>query len=107
MSLRSAASTLLASALASGCIVVPVTVQTYDAGCQLVTRHLELQAVQLGEINHCANQGCVALVIAAAGVTAVTAIVSGSIVVVGNMGYWAERRAGCVAPPVIPELPPP
>ncbi len=105
MTLRSAATTVLASALAGGCIVVPVTVQNYDSGCQLVTRHMELQAVQIGAIDRCANQGCVALVIAAAGVTAVSAIVSGSIVVIGNVGYWAERRAGCVPPPAAPEPP--
>ena len=98
MSLRSATTAVLASVLASACVVVPVTTDNYDVDCQVVTHHMELQALQLAEINHCSNQGCVALVIAAAGLTAATAVVSGSIVIIGNVGYWAERRAGCVAP---------
>ena len=99
MPLRTAAIILLASTMASACVVVPVTIADYDSSCQLVTHHMELQAVQLAEINHCSNQGCGVVVIAALGVTAATAIVSGSIVVIGNVVYWAERRVGCAAPP--------
>ena len=99
MSLRAAATTVLASTLACACVVVPVTTADYDPGCQIVTHHMELQAVQVAEINHCNNQSCGVIVIAALGVTAASAIVSGSIVVIGNMAYWAERRIGCAAPP--------
>ena len=99
MSLRPALATVSASLLASGCVVVPVTTSDYDPDCQVVRHHMELQAVQLAEINHCSNQGCGVVVIAALGVTAASAIVSGSIVVIGNIAYWAERRAGCAAPP--------
>src|SRR5471032_59432 len=99
MSLRTAFTALLASVLASGCVIVPVTTAEYDPDCQVVTHHMQLQAVQVAEINHCSNQGCGVVVIAGLGVTAASAIVSGSIVVIGNIAYWAERRAGCVAPP--------
>ena len=99
MSLRTAFTAMLAGALASGCVIVPVTTEEYDADCQVVTHHMQLQAVQVAEINHCSNQSCGAVVIAGLGVTAASAIVSGSIVVIGNMAYWAERRANCVAPP--------
>ena len=98
MSLRNAFTAMLAGALASGCVIVPVTTEEYDPDCQVVTHHMQLQAVQVAEINHCSNQGCGAVVIAGLGVTAASAIVSGSIVVIGNMAYWAERRASCVAP---------
>jgi hypothetical protein len=94
----SAVSAALAATLACACVIVPVTTVGYDPDCRLVTRHMELQAVQLAEINHCAGQGCEMVVIAALGVTAASAIVSGSIAVIGNIAYWAERRAGCVAP---------
>lgn len=100
MSLRTAAA-LVASALASGCVIVPVTTSEYDPDCQIVRHHMELQAVQVAEINHCSNQSCGVIVIAALGVTAASAIVSGSIVVIGNMAYWAERHAGCTAPPAV------
>ena len=99
MSLRAPVTAALAATLASACVIVPVTTTDYDPGCQLVTHHMELQAVQVAEISHCAGQGCEMVVIAALGVTAASAIVSGSIAIVGNIAYWAERRAGCLAPP--------
>ncbi len=99
MSPRTAVTAALAGTLASACVIVPVTTVDYDPDCRLVTHHMELQAVQLAEINHCSGQGCEVVVIAALGVTAASAIVSGSIAVIGNIAYWAERRAGCAAPP--------
>jgi predicted small integral membrane protein len=98
MPLRPPFVAVIACALLCACVVVPVTVADYDTGCQVVTHHMELQAVQVGAIASCNNQSCAALVIAAAGVTAASAIISGSIVVIGNAAYWAEHRAGCVAP---------
>lgn len=99
MPLRAPATAVLAATLASACVIVPVTTAGYDPDCRLVTHHMQLQAVQLAQINQCSGQGCEMMVIAALGVTAASAIVSGSIAVVGNIAYWAERRAGCVAPP--------
>ncbi len=99
MSLRTAVTAALAGTLASACMIVPVTIADYDPGCRLVTHHMELQAVQLAEINHCSGQGCEAVVIAGLSLTAASAIVSGSIAIIGNIAYWAERRAGCAAPP--------
>jgi predicted small integral membrane protein len=99
MPLRLASAVVLACALLSACVVVPITIASYDPDCRVVTHHMELQAIQVATISGCSNQGCAAMVIAATGVTAVSAIISGSIVVIGNVGYWAERRAGCVAPP--------
>ena len=101
MSPRTSAFAILAGALASGCVIVPVTTAEYDPDCQVVTHHMQLQAVQVAEINHCSNQSCGVVVIAALGVTAASAIVSGSIVVLGNIAYWAERRAGCMAPAAV------
>ena len=98
MPLRPPFAIAFACTVLSGCVIVPVTVEDYDAECRTVTHHMELQAVQLGAIASCNNQTCAAMVIAAAGVTAASAIISGSIVVVGNAAYWAEHRAGCVAP---------
>ena len=83
----------------SGCVVVPVTTDSYDPDCRVVTHHMELQPVQVNAMGRCGDGACAAIVL---GVTAASAIVSGSIVVVGNIAYWAEHRANCVAP-----LPPP
>jgi len=80
----------------SGCVVVPVTVEGFDPDCRVVTHHMELQPVQVNAIGRCGDAGCAALVL---GVGAASAIISGSIVVVGNIAYWAEHRTNCVAPP--------
>jgi hypothetical protein len=95
---RSLPLAVVAGLLAAGCVIVPVRTEGYDAGCRVVTHHVELQAVQVAEIRQCANQGCAAVVLAGLGVTAVSGIVSGSIALIGNMAYWAERRANCLAP---------
>src|ERR1019366_8379853 len=94
MSPRPSFVVVVACALLPACVMVPVTVDDDDAGCGIVTHHMELQTVQIGAIASCNNQTCAALVIAAAGVTAASAIISGSIVIIGNAAYWAEHRAG-------------
>jgi predicted small integral membrane protein len=98
MPLRPALLAAIAGAAMSACVVVPVTTADYDPDCQLVTHHMTLQTVQLAQFNRCSGQGCEMMLLAAFGVTAASAIVSGSIAVIGNVAYWAERRAGCVAP---------
>ena len=93
---------IAAGLLATGCVIVPVTVEGYDPDCHYLTHHMELQPVQIAQIQRCGGQGCEAVMLAALGVTAVSAVVSGSIAVVGNIAYWAEHRAGCVAPAPAP-----
>jgi hypothetical protein len=102
-SLRALAAVTVCGLLASGCVVVPVTIESYDPECRVVTHHMELVTVQVAAMNHCGGgQGCEAFVLVGLGVTAATAIVSGSIVVIGNVAYWAEHRAAC---PVLPAAP--
>lgn len=81
--------------LLAGCIVVPRTTEVYDPECRIRTRQMELEPVQLASIQHCANQDCVML-LAAAGVTAAAStVISGSIVIVGNVVYWFEKQGLC------------
>jgi hypothetical protein len=105
-----AVAALTAGLAGAGCVIVPVQMEDYDPACRLVTHHIELQPVVLGQLNSCSGQGCEAVVLASLGVTAVSAIVSGSIAIIGNVAYWAEHRAGCVVPPpsapVAPVAPP-
>ena len=104
--MRSVASAIAAGLLGAGCVIVPVQTQAYDPDCQVVTRHIELQPVVLGEIRQCSGQGCEALVLAGLGVTAASAVISGSIAIVGNVAYWAEHRASCIqAPPAVAPAP--
>jgi len=81
--------------LLEGCIYVPRSATIYDEDCKTSARHMTLQATQLGAFSTCANQGCVALLIGAGAVTAASAVVSGSIVVVGNVAYWIEKQGNC------------
>ena len=93
---------LAAGLLATGCVIVPVTIESYDPDCRYVTHHMELQPVQIAQLQRCGGQGCEAVMLAALGVTAVSAVVSGSIVVVGNVVYWADHRVSCPAPIAAP-----
>jgi hypothetical protein len=81
--------------LLAGCVVVPQTTYGYDPECRMVSRRMELQAVQVAAIGGCSNEGC-AVLLAAAGVTAAaSAVVSGSIMVIGNVVYWMEKQGRC------------
>jgi hypothetical protein len=85
--------------LLSACIVVPRTVERYDPECQVIARHMDLEAVQIGYIAGCSNQGCATLIVAAAATVTASAIISGSIVVIGNTVYWFEKQGRCLRPP--------
>lgn len=89
----------LAAALASlalqGCVYLPRTITLPDPQCHGLHKQMILEGTQVAAIQGCINNGCVALVAAAGIVTATTAIVSGSIVIVGNVVYWIERQANC------------
>jgi hypothetical protein len=98
MRLRSLSAAFATSLLASACMIVPVTVEGYDPDCRIVTRHVELQTVQIAALNSCSGQGCESLVLVGLGLTAASAIISGSIAVTGNIVYWAEHRADCPGP---------
>lgn len=92
---RVIAAAVLASSLMA-CIVVPRTTQTYDPDCQIYVRQMTLQAQQIGYFAGCANDGCVVLLATAGVIAAGSAVVSGSIAVVGNVVYWAEKQQRCV-----------
>ena len=86
--------TLICAAL-HGCVYLPSIVEVYDPECQVVAKHMTLQEVQVSAIVGCQNQSCVAMILAVGATTAASVIVSGSIVVVGNIAYWLERQATC------------
>jgi hypothetical protein len=77
------------------CVVLPVTSEVYDPQCQRIDRHMDLQPVQIAAIQGCSNQGCAMLLAAAGATAAVSLVVSGSIVVVGNVVYWVESQGRC------------
>jgi hypothetical protein len=82
-------------ALLQACMVVPLTTQVYDPACQVVSNHMVLQEVQVAAIHQCANQGCIALIVGASIVSAASLVISGTIVIVGNVAYWFEKQSQC------------
>ncbi|MBW8760650.1 MAG: hypothetical protein JF586_23975 [Burkholderiales bacterium] len=92
---------LVTALLAGGCVVVPVDRESYDDDCKLASHRMELTTVQVQGVYGCRRDGdylgplCV---LGAVGLATVSTVVSGSVVVVGNMVYWTERKAACVAP---------
>jgi hypothetical protein len=98
--------------LLAGCIVVPRTAQVYDPQCRSHVKQVVLEAEVIGAIGHCHNDGCAAMLAAMGIVSAASAVVSGSVAVIGNIVYWAERQGRCppadpAAAPAAPPPPPP
>ena len=85
----------LIGAALQACVFLPSTIEFYDPECQILAKHMTLQEVQVAAIGGCQNQACVAMILAVGATAAASAIVSGSIVIAGNMVYWLERQSNC------------
>ena len=86
---------LLIAGLLAACVYVPRTSSVYDADCKIYARQMNLEVAQIGGFVRCANEGCVALLVGMGAVTEASAVVSGSIVVAGNVVYWFEKKGQC------------
>jgi len=85
-----------AAALAlPGCIFVPRTTAVYDAACQIEARQMTLEQAQIGNLGSCQGKGCAELLVAMGAVAAASAVVSGTIVIAGNIVYWFEKEGRC------------
>lgn len=100
MRAASIAAAPLAIALA-GCVYVPRTTHVYDEDCQIEARQMTLDLQQVGYFaGGCyGGRDCAALLVAFGAVTVASVVVSGSIVIAGNIVYWFEKRGRCVPPP--------
>ena len=86
-----------ASAFLDGCIFLPKTTTDFDSKCQIVTRHVELEAHEMGPIAQCGGgDGCLGVLAVIGAISAGSAVVSGSIAVVGNVVFWLEERGRCM-----------
>lgn len=91
--LNSAACALAVTA----CVYTPSTVHVYDKECDIRVREAQLDVSQMNSLGQCSNEGCIGQVISAGFVSAGSAIVSGSIVIVANIAYWFEKQQSCKA----------
>ena len=80
--------------LLAGC-VSPRVVNFYDPECQIVARKVELTLEKTEALDACSNHECAAQIVGAAVSVAASAVVSGSIAVVGNVVFWMEKTAKC------------
>lgn len=88
----------LAVALLAGCIYLPMTTDVYSPECARTLKHITLTSEQVGAFVVCDHEACVALLVLAGVVSAASAVVSGSIVVIGKAVYWIENQINCLDP---------
>lgn len=92
--------TLLASSLCA-CVVTPKKVGSFDSKCMVSTQKIELttEQIQIFKNVDCITHSCkmelMGAALSSALVTTTSAIVSGSIALVGNTLYWAESQGKC------------
>ncbi len=79
----------------AGCVVVPQTRESYDEGCRMMKREVVLETTSAERFKKCDGAECTAMMVATGVVTAASAVVSGSIAMVGNVLYWFERQGKC------------
>lgn len=97
----------LATLLLSGCIYLPETTIRYDEKCGTYERKMTMQPYQVGTLMGCRDEGCVTGLVAAGVVSAASAVVTGSVVVVGNVVNWLEKQGQCLNPAPKADSPPP
>lgn len=79
----------------SGCMVYPKEISRYDAECKITTHKYVFDVVAIEDPGCVTNdpRACLAII---AAVGPVSAVISGSIVVVGNTLYWLEEEGACL-----------
>jgi hypothetical protein len=88
------------AALLAACVYLPRTTQVYDDDCRILAKQMTLDLHQAGVFSTgCSNQGCAALLVTFGAVAMASAVVSGSIVIAGNIVYWFEKRGHCQPQP--------
>jgi hypothetical protein len=110
--LRSAGAALLAlslTAVLSGCIVVARSADVYDPACKTTVKQVVLETEVVGAMVPCRNDGCLVVLASMGIISAASAVVAGSVAIVGNIAYWVERGGQCPAnaPPPSTPLPAP
>lgn len=79
-----------------GCLFLPQSTTRYDPACGILENHMSLQAYQVAAFGGCRNEGCAELLVLAGAVSAASFVVSGSVVVVGEVVYWLEAKGRCM-----------
>jgi hypothetical protein len=86
------------AAVLTSCTVAPRTVESFDYECKTYQRSATLTAKPIGGLDKSCQQQpglCLPLLVGAGAVTAATTIISGSLVITGNVVFWLERQSRC------------
>jgi hypothetical protein len=81
--------------LLSSCVIVPRTTEIYNADCQYIAKQSELKPVYVAALGGCKDEQCAGVLVFAGAATAISAVISGSIVIVENIVYWLEKPEDC------------
>lgn len=82
--------------LLQACVFVPITTTKYDEDCHILARHMTMEPVQIAQLSSCTNSQCTDFMVVAGFTAAASAVISGSIVIVGNVVYWMEKQGRCL-----------
>lgn len=83
--------------LLQACVFVPRTTTKYDEDCHTLARHLTLEPVQIAQLQNCSHSQCADFMVVAGLTAAASVVISGSIVIVGNVMYWVEKQGHCLS----------
>lgn len=80
-----------------GCIVVARSADVYDPACRTTVKQVVLETEVVGVLAPCRNDGCAVMLASMGIISAASAVVAGSVAIVGNIAYWVERGGQCPA----------
>lgn len=92
---------ILLSSSVGACVVVPKKVASYDGKCMVSTQKIELTMEQIQTFNDidCFSKSCkselTGALLTSTLVATTSAIVSGSVALIGNTLYWVESQGEC------------
>ena len=84
---------IITTLLISSCCYHPRKVEFYDQECQIESKKLVLEATLVNVTANCQNEECIIALLVP---SVASAVVSGSIVIVGNVVYWLEKQGKCL-----------
>ena len=92
------------SLFSSSCAFYPKKIEYYDDQCNIIAKKMVLETEEM-KVTPCSGSNsndpdgkiCLAYVGGIITLSAASAIVSGSLVVVGNTVYWLEKEGRCIA----------
>jgi len=90
---------IISSFIFSSCVYYPKKIEYYDAQCDITVKKLVLETKEMQDAcssknsNDSSRAACLVGVIS---LSALSAIISGSLVVVGNTAYWLEKEGKCI-----------